>query len=484
MAPRTMVPRAMAQDHDSLAATLEKVATLACEFHRGLKDRPVAARYDSDPWLDRLDESGQGAAAAIDAFSQRIMPHLSGSVGPRYLGFVTGGVTPAALAGDWLAAAVDQNLAVPGDSIATQVSLQALGWIMDLFALPRREFDGCFTTGATASNFLSLIVARQWAGEAAGVSPADAGCNGAGGLKVFSATPHASFIKVMGLSGLGRDHVRAVNTLPGREAMDAADLDWRLATAGPGPKMVVASAGTVSTADFDDLARVAEVCRAHGAWLHVDGAFGIFARCVPELAPLAAGLEQADSITGDAHKWFNVPYDSGFFLTRRIGLLERACDIDAAYLASEGAEPRFIGRSLECSQRFRALPLWLTLKAYGKEGAAAVVKSCCAHAAALGAWIEGTSQFELLAPVKLNVVIFRPLVPEGRDPAAFNKALLSRLNAEGKAFMTPGEFAGKEGIRAAFTNWMTDEADLPIITKALQAAWYETDNQGKGNNNP
>jgi glutamate/tyrosine decarboxylase-like PLP-dependent enzyme len=470
----------MTQDHAALAATLEKVAALACEFHRGLKDRPVAARYDPEPWLDRLDESGQGAAAAIDAFSQRIMPHLSGSVGPRYLGFVTGGVTPAALAGDWLAAAVDQNLAVPGDSIATQVSLQALGWIMDLFALPRRDFDGCFTTGATASNFLSLIVARQWAGEVASTSPADTGGNGGGGLKVFSATPHASFIKVMGLSGLGRDHVRAVDTLAEREAMDPADLDWRLATAGPGPKMVVASAGTVSTADFDDLSRVAEVCRAHQAWLHVDGAFGIFARCVPDLAPLAAGLELADSITGDAHKWFNVPYDSGFFLTRRIDLLERACDLDAAYLASEGAEPRFIGRGIENSQRFRALPLWLTLKAYGREGAAAVVKSCCAHASALGAWIEAAPEFELLAPVKLNVVIFRPLAPEGRDPSAFNKALLARLNADGKAFMTPGQFAGNQGIRAAFTNWMTDGTDLPIITEALRAAWQETDEQGQG----
>jgi glutamate/tyrosine decarboxylase-like PLP-dependent enzyme len=475
-----MAERTMAEDHARLATTLEKVATLASEFHSGLAQRPVAARYDADPWQDRLDESGQGAEAAIDAFAGRIMPHLSGSVGPRYLGFVTGGVTPAALAGDWLAAAVDQNLAMPGDSIATQVSLQALGWVLDLFGLPRREFDGCFTTGATASNFLSLVVARQWAGEADGVSPADTGCEGASTLKVFSATPHASFIKVMGLTGLGRDRVRAIATLPGREAMDPADLDWLLATAGPGPKMVVASAGTVSTTDFDDLARVAEICRTHGAWLHVDGAFGIFTRCVPSLAHLAAGLELADSITGDAHKWFNVPYDSGFFLTRRIDLLERACGVEAAYLQSGGSEPRFIGRGLECSQRFRALPLWLTLKAYGRKGAAAVVESCCAHAGALGEWIGGTPEFELLAPVNLNVVIFCAVAPEGRDAAAFNKALLARLNAGGKAFMTPGEFAGRKGIRAAFTNWMTDKGDVSLVTEALREAWRETKDQAEG----
>ena len=465
-----MTWQTMKDDYERLPEVLDRVLRLTRDFHEELPERPVAASYDPAPPQSRLPNEGEGADAALLAFARDLAPHLSASVGPRYLGFVTGGVTPAALAGDWLVAAVDQNLGSPGDSIATRVSGEALGWLLDLFNLPRDRFTGVFSTGATASNFLALLTALEWAGEQAGVSPGDEGIHALPALPVFSATPHASFIKVMGISGLGRRAWRKVATLPGREAMDPQDLDRALGTAGEGPKMVVASAGTVTTTDFDDLPAVAEVCRARNAWLHVDGAFGMFARCVSDLAPLASGLELADSITGDAHKWLNVPYDCGFYFTHRVDLLERSCGVVAAYLDTGSAEPAFMNRGVENSQRFRALPVWLALKAYGYAGVEAMVQSCCRHARSLGAWIEESSDYELLAPVRLNVVAFRGLAFGSSDPDAFNRDLLARINATGKVFMTPGAFGGKSGIRAAFSNWSTQDEDLQIITAALREA--------------
>ena len=406
----------------------------------------------------------------MEAFAREVAPYLSGSIGPRYLGFVTGGVTPAALAGDWLAAAVDQNLGSSGDSIATRISLETLSWLLDLFELSENRFAGVFTTGATASNFLALLTALEWAGERVGVSPGQKGLHALPPVSVFSATPHASFIKIIGIAGVGRRAWRKVGTLPGREAMDPDDLDRLLGESGSGAKIVVASAGTVTTTDFDDLHRIADICAERDAWLHVDGAFGIFARCVGELAPLAAGLERAHSITGDAHKWLNVPYDCGFYFTQRMDLLERSCGVVAAYLDTGATEPAFMNRGVENSQRFRALPAWFTLKAYGREGVMATVESCCRHARTLGAWIERSEDYELLAPVRLNVVAFRGVPPQSADPATFNSELLSRLNAGGKVFMTPGAFGGKKGIRAAFSNWSTDDGDLETIIRALREA--------------
>ena len=465
-----MSHKLMRADQDGREKILNRVVRLTEEFRESLADRPVSATYDSTLDPRNLPRTGDGAGAAVGAFAREVAPYLSASVGPRYLGFVTGGVTPAALAGDWLAAAVDQNLGSPGDSVATRVSLETLAWLLDLFELPRDRFSGAFTTGATASNLLALLTALEWAGEQAGASPGQDGLRALPPVSVLSATPHASFIKIMGVAGVGRRAWQKVDTLPGREAMDPEDLDRRLKNSATGAKIVVASAGTVTTTDFDDLTVIADICVARNAWLHVDGAFGIFARCVRELAPLAAGLERAHSITGDAHKWLNVPYDCGFYFTHRMDLLERSCGVVAAYLDTGSNEPAFMNRGVENSQRFRALPAWLTLKAYGREGVMAMVESCCRHARNLGAWIEQSEDYELLAPVRLNVVAFRGVPPQSEDPAAFNRELLSRLNTGGKVYMTPGAFGGKDGIRAAFSNWSTDDGDLEVIIAALQEA--------------
>ena len=356
------------------------------------------------------------------------------------------------------------------------MTLRTLDFLKDLFDLPRAAFDGSFTTGATASNLLGLTTAREWCADAIGVNAAEAGMRGLPPIPVLSACPHASMIKVLSIAGFGRNALVPVGRLPGSEAMDPAALDAALGAQGDGPKIVVASAGTVTMTDFDDLNAVADICAKHGAWLHVDAAFGIFARCLPALAGLAAELERADSITGDCHKWLNVPYDSGFFFTRRGDLLERAQGLSAAYLATGAAEPAMMSRTVESSQRFRALPTWMTLIAYGREGVQDVVRANCAQAAALAAWVAAAPGFVLLCPARLNVVVLAVAEADGTPAStARNGALLAALARGGRVFATPGSVGAHAGIRMCFSNWMTEDADLPIIFNALSTARLEID---------
>jgi glutamate/tyrosine decarboxylase-like PLP-dependent enzyme len=471
----------MSDDYANLAALLSQVVTATADFHSGLSERPVGARQWDKVSDIELPGQGVGGAEALREFLIRHGADLSGSVGPRYLGYVTGGTTPAAMAGDWLAAAIDQNAASPGDSSVVAVTVQTLDWLKQLFNLPSDAFDGAFTTGATGANFASLLIAREWAGEQVGYNIAQRGLAGAPPIAIYSACPHSSFIKVTRYLGLGEQSIRPVARLGDTEAMDPAALEKMLASAPPEEqKIVCASAGTVTTNAFDDLVAISSISKRHNAWLHVDGAFGLFARIVPELAYRTSGIERADSITVDAHKWLNVPYDSGFYFTRRIDLIERATGALPAYLDVEGKGlPHYVNRALESSQRFRALPVWMTLAAYGAAGVRDIVRRNCDQAQTLAKWIEASPDFELLAPTTLNVVCFRALpVTETSDADAganididsWNHQFLKTLNETGDVFMTPGAYGGKTGIRAAFSNWTTAKEDLDRVTKAMHNA--------------
>jgi len=251
-----------------------------------------------------------------------------------------------------------------------------------------------------------------------------------------------------------------------RPVMDPAALDARLAArAKPGapPCIVTASAGEVNTGDFDDLRAIAHVTQARGAWLHVDGAFGLFAAVDPERAHLLDGLAAADSIASDGHKWLNVPYDSGFAFTRHLAVQERVFRAAAAYL---GSGPDLLHRTPENSRRFRALPAWLALMSYGREGYRALVRRCCEHAGRLGAHIASSESFELLAEVRLNIVCFALRSGDAQD----RDRVLDDVQRGGRAFLTPTTYRGRPAIRAAFSNWSTTADDVGIVVRALEQA--------------
>jgi glutamate/tyrosine decarboxylase-like PLP-dependent enzyme len=407
-----------------------------------------------------------GASAGISLLGERYGRYMPASNGPRFWGFVTGGSTPAAVAGDWLVSAYDLNLSAAANSVAPNIEAEALSLLRELFGLPP-SFGGIFVTGATMANVTGLAVGREWVATNHGVSIAQEGLRAAPPITVLSGEAHSSVGKALAVLGLGRSALHPVPTLPGsREAVDIEALRRALAELNGAPCIVVANAGTVNTVDFDDLAAIAALKEEFPFWLHVDAAFGGFAACSPRFAHRMVGVEKADSLTIDAHKWLNVPYDAAMLFTRHRGLQVATFQNSAAYLG-EMVEPiDFVHLGPENSRRMRALPVWLTLMAYGRAGYRDIVERNCAHARQLGDLLDASPAFDLLAPVHMNVVCFSL---HGAPTQADITAYLTRLRDDGRVFLTPTTFKGKPAIRAALSNWRTEDRDLAIAWEAMCA---------------
>lgn len=458
------------QFQDDLRALPDLLARVKAEAERyiGALDRQAPAA-DVKPYAaDRLPAAGLGAAGALELFLRDIAPGLTASSGARYWGFVTGGTTPAALLGDWLVSVYDTNLADKKHSLAPQIEKAAIAMLRDLFGLPE-SFVGVFVSGATMANFVGLAAGREWVSQQRGASAAQDGLSGQPLIRVLTATPHSSAVKSLAMLGLGRKALVPIPCLDGdREAMDVSALERALVALNGEPCIVLASAGTVNTVDFDDLAAIVALRDRYPFWLHVDGAFGGFAACSPRFRHLLAGLDHADSVTIDAHKWLNVPYDAAMIFTRQPQYQLDVFQNSAAYLPRMGDDPDFFHYTPENSRRWRALPAWFTLMAYGQQGYQEVVERCCTIAAELGQRIAASAEFRLLAPVRMNVVCFT-LRDAGTGPDLPQRvtSVLERLRDGGKLFLTPTTFQGTPGIRAALVNWRTTATDLEIGWQAL-----------------
>ena len=395
---------------------------------------------------------------------------LANSAGPRYFGFVTGGSTPAAIAGDWLVSAYDQNACGSNDSIAPQIEKQTIHFFKQLFGLDE-AFFGSFVTGATISNMVSLAIARQWAGEQVGIDASEDGTASISNLKIVSATIHSSAVKSLAILGIGRKALIKIDTLLNREAIDLIKLEEYLVdhltntSSRVSPLVVIANAGTVNTVDFDDLVALGKLKEKYNFWLHVDAAFGGFAAVSKKFAHLMEGINYADSITIDAHKWLNVPYDAAMQFTKHKSLQLKVFQNSAAYLGDPEKSPDFFHYTPENSRRFRALPSWMTLMAYGKEGYKEIVERNCECAKQLGDWIESSANYKLLAPVRMNVVCFTLKV----DNLTLEKIqhFLAKVRDDGRVFFTQTIYKGTPAIRAAISNWQTDSKDIDIAIHAL-----------------
>lgn len=414
-----------------------------------------------------LPIEGAGLNILMDTLNNDVLPQSSASRGPRYWGFVTGGATPVATFADWLVSLLDQNVSKDGDSIASTMERQTIQWLTALFDLPS-YFTGLFTSGATASNFLAAVTARQFSGLQQGINVAKDGMANLD-VAIFSACPHASMTKTLGLAGFGQHNLIKVNCLAGSEQMNPEHLKQLLQqTPAPG-KIVISSAATVTGTSFDDLQAITKLCKQHNAWLHVDAAFGIFERLLNPHQSQSQGLEHADSITLDGHKWLNVPYDSGVFLTRHQNLLHDACHVAAPYLQTDNDIPDFMSLGIENSRRFRALPAWASILAYGKAGIRHWVSQNCCQAKQLATYLEHSDSWKLVHPCGLNVVLFRPQ-PSGQGyDDALTKATLRTINRRGKVFFSPGMWQGEGIIRAAFSNWSTTTEDVALAITELEA---------------
>lgn len=460
------------EDRQNLSTLLQTAHAEAVRFLDALDERPAGHLVPKIEPVG-LPETGLGAAGALDAFRERYAPWMSGSAGPRYFAFVTGGTTPAALVGDWLTSAYDQNASDGGESGARQLALDALAMVRGLLGLPD-AYEGAFVTGATTSSTVALATARQWVGSERGVDASVDGVHAVGPIAVLSAAAHSSIAKALSVTGMGRAALSAVPTLKDREAVDVTALEAALAeieAEGRGPAIVVANAGTVNTCDFDDLLAVAALKERHRFWLHVDGAFGAIAAASPRYRPLLAGLDAADSVTVDGHKWLNVPYDGAVVLTRHFGLQGEVFRSAGAYLPAEVRPDTLIHLTPENSQRLRALPTWMTLAAYGRAGYAEIVERCCRLASWLGERLDANPAFRLLAPVRLNGLCFALADEDGEPrPAEAVAEFLDLLKQDGTTFLTPTTYQGVPAARVSISNWRTEPADVERTWEAMKKA--------------
>jgi glutamate/tyrosine decarboxylase-like PLP-dependent enzyme len=365
-------------DRDAVAESLRLVAEEATRYLEQLDAAPVrppGSGERAESLGGSLPVEGAGSLSALRALVEAAAEDATRSAGPRFFHFVMGGGTPAALAADWLASALDQiALNWVSSPFAMRLEETSIDWLKELFGLPS-SWSGVFTTGATMANFTGLAAARRWWGGQHGVDVEEAGLAGLPPVRVLaSGYVHASAVKALAMLGIGR---RQLQTFAADAAgrLDAGALQAALRGLGGAPAILVATAGGVNAGDFDPLDVMAELADEHGVWLHVDGAFGLFAAVSPSTRGLVRGVERAHSVAVDGHKWLNVPYDCGAAFVRDPALHYAAFAASAAYLASDESErPVFGNLSPEMSRRARSLAVWATLRAYGRDGYRAMVE--------------------------------------------------------------------------------------------------------------
>ncbi|MEY2931641.1 MAG: hypothetical protein RL033_2390 [Pseudomonadota bacterium] len=472
---------------DALEQLLQRTVQHALAYRRSLAERPVAASTSAAALLDALaaqgplPDAGAPPAQVLEELVQATAGGLTAMSGPRFFGWVTGGTLASALAADWLTTVWDQNAGpARGAPAAAAFELTALRWVVELLGLPA-ETRGALVTGATMANFTALAGARSQVLAAAGWDVEHEGLFGAPALRVLVGRErHASIDKSLRLLGLGKRSIQVVEAdSQGRlrpRALREALVAWS------GPVIVCAQLGNVDSGAFDPLPEIAAELndwrreRAHGlGWLHVDGAFGLWARASRTLSAHAQGAEAADSWATDAHKTLNVPYDSGLMLTRHPEAQRRALTIQAAYLSSGsgGGVPNPGALAPELSRRARSFALWAALRELGREGVDQLVTRCAAHARALAAALSLVPGARVLNDVVFNQVVLGVDAPQGTEPRAWLSELCVALQREGTCYPTPTLWRGGPALRFSVVNATTSERDIERSAQAVQRVYAE-----------
>jgi aromatic-L-amino-acid decarboxylase len=407
-------------------------------------------------------------AAVHDDFLRDILPYGSGNTHPGFMGWVQGGGTPVGMLAEMLAAGLNANLG-GRDHMPIEVERQITAWMAALFGFPD-DAGGLFVTGTSIANFMAVLIARTRV-LGAGARRGGLMAEGRSLTGYTSRAAHCCIAQAFDMAGLGSQALRSI-PVDDHHRIDIAALRVEIAAdreAGLEPFMIVGTAGSVDIGAIDDLTALAEVARAERLWLHIDGALGALAILAPELAPRLAGIEQADSLAFDFHKWGQVPYDAGFLLCRDAASHRAAFAADAPYLqrASEGLAggehwPCDYGPDL--SRGFRALKTWFTLRTYGLEAIGDAIAHSCALARRLAQRIEASDALRLMAPVQMNIVCFGFT---GTDAGRRNEAAVTRLQQDGRVAPSLTTIDGQPAIRAAFVNHRTREADVDALIASV-----------------
>ncbi len=431
---------------------LEDAAQRAIVYLENLAERSVVPSPEAIQNLKSLDEplpeGSMPAEAVLCQLDEVCSPATMAMAGPRFFGFVTGGALPATLAANWLAGAWDQNSPLYNVTPATaHLEKVSLGWLLELFNLPV-ACGGSFVTGASVANFTALAAARHAVLRQAGWNVEADGLFGAPPITVVvGEEAHPTLFKSLGLLGLGRSRVTRV-PVDGQGQMRADKLP-EIA----GPTIVCAQTGNVNTGAFDPLVDICAHAHAAGAWVHVDGAFGMWAAAVPEMAHLTAGLADADSWATDFHKWLNVPYDSGLALSRDVDALRAAMAITAEYLPTDSPVRNPSDFTPEFSRRGRGVEVWAALRSIGAEGVRDMIRQACRHAQRFADGLDAAG-YEVLNEVVLNQV----LVAFG--DAGETARTIAAIQADGTCWAGPTVWQGHVAMRISVSSWATKEEDV------------------------
>jgi glutamate/tyrosine decarboxylase-like PLP-dependent enzyme len=453
---------------DDRERAMRRAAEIGLDYLASLSDRHVGARADAATIRERLPaelpDGPMDPVAVIEELATAADPGVVASVGPRYFGFVVGGQLPASAAADWLTTAWGQNAVVHALSPAAAAAEEVAGtWMLELLGLPRDASVG-LPTGAGLGNAIGLAAARHavlakesWDVEAKGLY-------GAPELTVvIGEEAHATLLTALQYLGLGRDRVIRVPTDDqGQMQGDAA----RSAIANvEGPLIVAAQAGNVNTGGFDPIGQLASALEGHpNAWLHVDGAFGLWAAVSPRLKHLVEGVERADSWSTDAHKWLNVGYDCGFVAVRDPSAHRAAMSMTASYLMRSELRENWEW-VLDSSRRARGFTLYAAIRSLGREGIEALVERCCSLATRMADRLREADGIEVLNDVVLNQVLVR-----FGDDDARTRAVIESVQDDGTAWMGGTTWKGKAAMRISVSNWSTTEADADRTVDAILRA--------------
>jgi glutamate/tyrosine decarboxylase-like PLP-dependent enzyme len=406
-------------------------------------------------FIEEMPDDGTDGRTVLSILDELGSPATVTMAGPRYFGFVIGGSLPVTVATNWLTTAWDQNVGMhevtPATSILERV---AMDWMIDLFGLPT-DCAAAFVTGATVANFTALAAARNRVYSDMGWDVEADGLIGAPPVSIIvSEETHPTVFKSLGLLGFGRNRVvRAAVDKQGRiDTSRFPDLN--------GPTIICTQAGNVNTGAFDPVGDICEIAKPKGAWVHVDGAFGLWAAASQKLSPLCSGFAAADSWATDAHKWLNVPYDSGIAFVRDTAALKSAMSITADYLMTDTEFRNPSDFTPELSRRARGVDVWAALKSLGKKGVAEMLDGCCSHARRFAAGFRDAG-YEVLNDVVLNQV----LVSFGDD--AMNRKIIDEIQEEGTCWCGVTIWQEKTAMRISVCNWSTTEDDVEMSLQVI-----------------
>lgn len=443
---------------------LSAIASWAVSFTNQLDGMPALAA-DDGAWSEEvlaISENGVGSWQALSQLSSLAERYATGSAGPRYYDFVVGGTTPAALAADWIVSSIDQNAAGPGSSdFATKAEQLAIELLIRLFSFPP-EWTGVLSTSAMTANLTALGAATDWWALQLGTSWREQGIARLPRIRVFSSRlVHFTVLKAVQILGHGRQCLTywEDSSTPGASALGVLEREL---DSDQEPKIVIATAGDANSGRFDDIQSLAEVCNRTNTWLHVDAAFGLGARLVPDRRSLLAGIDKADSVAADTHKWLNMPYDSGFTLVGPRANLGRTFGVSSApYLPQDLDFEGFSTWSPEGSRRARALPVLASMMAFGRSGLSELANRLFGLGASLAARVEEDEVLELMAPYIFGVVCFRikrPWADESMN--RLNALVVQRVKERRRFSVGKTVISNRVCIRVAIVNWRTTSADV------------------------